>query len=71
MLNWLLQVVNVTRFSLQSLPERKGSAATAVFGIAGVVAVLVVLESFAERSFCYINVSSCIPGLLVNIAVMK
>lgn len=48
MLNWLLQVVNVTRFSLQSLPERKGSAATAVFGIAGVVAVLVGVLSIAH-----------------------
>lgn len=48
MLNWLLQVVAVTRFSLQSLPRRAGSAATAVFGIAGVVAVLVGVLSIAE-----------------------
>jgi len=46
--NWILQVVNVTRFSLQSLPARAGSALTSVFGIAGVVAVLVGVLSIAE-----------------------
>ena len=48
MVNWLLQVVAVTRFSLQSLPARAGSALTSVFGIAGVVAVLVGVLSIAE-----------------------
>ncbi len=48
MLNWLLQVVSVTRFSLQSLPARAGSALTSVLGIAGVVAVLVGVLSIAE-----------------------
>lgn len=48
MVNWLLQVVAVTRFSLQSLPARLGSALTSVFGIAGVVAVLVGVLSIAE-----------------------
>jgi putative ABC transport system permease protein len=48
MLNWLLQTASVTRFSLQSIPERKGSALSAVFGIAGVVAVLVGVLSIAQ-----------------------
>lgn len=48
MLNWLIQVFAVTRFSLQSLPERKGAALSSVFGIAGVVAVLVGVLSIAQ-----------------------
>ncbi|MDH3254061.1 MAG: ABC transporter permease [Acidobacteriota bacterium] len=48
MINWLLQTVSVTRFSLQTLPERKGSALSSVFGIAGVVAVLVGVLSIAQ-----------------------
>ncbi len=48
MLNWFLQVFAVTRYSLQSLPERKGTALTSVVGIAGVVAVLVGVLSIAQ-----------------------
>lgn len=40
-LHALEQWLAVTRFSLGSIPERAGSVAAAVFGIAGVVAVLV------------------------------
>lgn len=40
-INWLSQIFVVTKFSLLSVPERKGSAMATVFGIAGVVAVLV------------------------------
>jgi putative ABC transport system permease protein len=47
-LNWLSQIVVITKFSLQSLPERKGASAAAVFGIAGVVAVLVGVLSIAQ-----------------------
>ncbi len=46
--NWLSQVVSVTGFSLRTLPERKGSSAAAVFGIAGVVAVMVGVLSIAS-----------------------
>ena len=35
-------------FSILSIPERKGSAASAVFGIAGVVAVLVGVLSIGQ-----------------------
>ncbi len=48
MINWLTQIVSVTKFSLQSLPERKGAALSAIFGIAGVVAVLVGVLSIAQ-----------------------
>ena len=39
--NWLSQVGAVTKFGLLSIPQRGGSVGAAVFGIAGVVAVLV------------------------------
>ena len=48
MLNWLIQVFTVTKFSLQTIPERKGAALSAVFGIAGVVVVLVGVLSIAQ-----------------------
>ncbi len=47
-LNWFSQVTSVTGFSLRTLPERKGSSAAAVFGIAGVVAVMVGVLSIAH-----------------------
>jgi len=40
-LNWLSQGASVSKFGLLSIPQRRGSVAAAVFGIAGVVAVLV------------------------------
>ena len=39
--NWLSQVLSVSKFGLLSIPQRRGSVAAAVFGIAGVVGVLV------------------------------
>ncbi len=46
-INWFSQVAAVTKFGLLSVPERRGSVAAAVFGIAGVVAVLVGVLSIA------------------------
>jgi putative ABC transport system permease protein len=40
-INWLIQVANVTRFGVLSIPQRRGSVAAATIGIAGVVAVFV------------------------------
>jgi putative ABC transport system permease protein len=40
-LNWLSQVASVTKFGLLGIPQRRGSVAAAVIGIAGVVTVLV------------------------------
>ena len=48
LINWLSQITAVTKFSLQTVPERKGSSAAAVFGIAGVVAVFVGVLSIAQ-----------------------
>jgi putative ABC transport system permease protein len=47
-MNWISQVISVTRFSLLSIPERKWSAAAAVFGIAGVVVVMLFVLSIAQ-----------------------
>src|SRR5438093_13733292 len=47
MLNWLIQTVSITLFSLRTIPERKGAACAAAVGIAGVVAVLVGVLSIA------------------------
>ncbi len=46
-LNWLAQVVAITRFGLMSIPQRRGAVAATVCGIAGVVAVLVGVLSIA------------------------
>ena len=47
-LNWLSQVIAITGFSLRTIPQRRGASAAAVFGIAGVVAVLVGVLSIAQ-----------------------
>lgn len=46
--SWISQVVSVTQFSIRSLPQRKGSSAAALLGIAGVVAVMVGVLSIAQ-----------------------
>jgi putative ABC transport system permease protein len=46
--NWISQVFAVTRFSMLSLSQRKGSSAAALLGIAGVVAVMVGVLSIAQ-----------------------
>ncbi len=48
MFNVLDQVFAVTRFSLASIPQRLGSSASAMLGIAGVVAVMVGVLSIAQ-----------------------
>jgi putative ABC transport system permease protein len=47
-MSWLSQIVSTTMLALQTLPQRKGSSLSAVFGIAGVVAVLVGVLSIAK-----------------------
>ncbi|MEO8350451.1 MAG: ABC transporter permease [Chthoniobacteraceae bacterium] len=48
MSNWLSQIFSIAGYNLRTIPERKGSAATAAIGIAGVVAVLVGVLAIAE-----------------------
>src|SRR5437870_6593858 len=47
MINWLSQILSVTKFGVLSIPQRIGSVAAALFGIAGVVGVLVSVLSMA------------------------
>ncbi|MCX6904266.1 MAG: ABC transporter permease [Verrucomicrobia bacterium] len=46
-INWFSQVASITKFGLLSLPQRRGSVAAAVIGVAGVGAVLVGVLSIA------------------------
>jgi putative ABC transport system permease protein len=48
MINWFSQIASVTWFGLCTIPQRKGSAIAAIFGIAGVVAVFVGVLSIAQ-----------------------
>lgn len=48
MIRLINQVLQVTRFSLASLPRRLGSSLSAMFGIAGVVVVMVGVLSIAQ-----------------------
>ncbi len=48
MVRWFRQVFALVDFNLRTLPKRKGSAIAAIFGIAGVVAVLVGVLSIAQ-----------------------
>jgi putative ABC transport system permease protein len=48
LLNWLAQIGVVTKLNLRTIGQRKGSSAAAIFGIAGVVAVMVGVLSIAQ-----------------------
>ena len=47
-MNWLSQIFSVSFFNLRAIPERKGAAVSAAFGIAGVVLVLTAVLAIAE-----------------------
>jgi putative ABC transport system permease protein len=47
----LRQIIAVTLLNLRTIPQRLGSSAVAIFGIAGVVVVLVAVLSIAEGFF--------------------
>ena len=46
-INWFSQIISITKFGLLSIPERLGSVVSTLFGIAGVVGVLVGVLSIA------------------------
>lgn len=48
MISWFKQLFALIQFNVQSIGERKGSSASAIFGIAGVVAVLVGVLSIGQ-----------------------
>ena len=47
-MKWFSQVAALVNFNLRTLPRRKGAAAAAIFGIAGVVATLVGVLSIGQ-----------------------
>lgn len=47
MLNWLSQIVSITKFGLMSIPQRRGAVAATIIGVAGVVAVFIGVLSIA------------------------
>ncbi|HRK33063.1 MAG TPA: ABC transporter permease [Candidatus Hydrogenedentes bacterium] len=47
-MNWLLQVISISIFSLRTIPQRTGAALATAVGIGGVVAVFVGVLSIAE-----------------------
>jgi putative ABC transport system permease protein len=47
LINWFSQIGSIAKFGLLSIPQRRGSVAATVVGIAGVVAVLVGVLSIA------------------------
>ncbi|MDX2185812.1 MAG: ABC transporter permease [Opitutaceae bacterium] len=63
-INWIQQVASLTWFNIRTLPERLGSAAASVVGIAGVVLVLVGVLSIAN-GFRQAMVSSGSPDTVI------
>jgi putative ABC transport system permease protein len=63
-LNWLSQVVSITKFGLMSIPKRRGAVAATVIGIAGVVAVLVGVLSIAA-GFKQVMTASASPDAAI------
>jgi putative ABC transport system permease protein len=64
-INWLSQVLSVTKFGLLSIPQRRGSVSAAVIGIAGVVAVLVGVLSIAAGFRKTMNASAAPDAAIV------
>ena len=64
-LNWLSQITAVTTFNISTLPQRMGSSATAIFGIAGVVAVMVGVLSIAQGILQTMNNSASADNVVV------
>ncbi|TDI44472.1 MAG: FtsX-like permease family protein [Acidobacteria bacterium] len=57
MFNWFSQIFALIQFNLRTIWQRKGSSAAALFGIAGVVAVLVGVLSIAQGFSAVMNAS--------------
>ncbi len=63
--NWLSQIASVTKFGLLTIPQRKGTAAATIFGIAGVVAVLVGVLSIGQGFHRAMTVSGSADTALI------
>jgi putative ABC transport system permease protein len=64
-MNWLAQILAITRFGLMSIPQRRGAVAATVIGSAGVVAVLVGVLSMAAGFRHAMTVSSSPDTVIV------
>lgn len=64
-INWFSQVTSITKFGLLSLPQRLGSVAATIVGIAGVVGVLVGVLSIAAGFKQAMTVSGSPDGAIV------
>ena len=64
-INWLSQVASITKFGLLSLPQRRGAVMATIFGIAGVVAVLVGVLSIAAGFKQAMTISGAPDGAIV------
>jgi putative ABC transport system permease protein len=64
-INWISQVISITKFGLMSLPQRLGSVAATLVGIAGVVGVLVGVLSIAAGFRQAMAVSGSPDGAIV------
>ncbi len=65
MFNTLKQIAAVTSFSFASLPQRLGSSASAMLGIAGVVAVMVGVLSIAQGIMSTMTSSAGMDNVMV------
>ncbi len=65
LLNWFSQVASVVGFSVKTIPERLGASASAAFGIAGVVAVMVGVLSISQGILYMVQQSSSPENALV------
>ena len=63
--NWLAQYMALTGFNLKTVGQRRGSALSAVVGIAGVVAVLVAVLSIAVGILTMVRQSSSPRNVIV------
>jgi putative ABC transport system permease protein len=64
MFNWFGQIASIVLFNLKTVPQRLGFSASAIFGIAGVVAVMVGVLSIAEGILQTME-NSAVPGSVI------
>lgn len=64
MFNWFGQIASIVLFNLKTVPQRLGFSASAIFGIAGVVAVMVGVLSIAEGILRTME-NSAVPGSVI------
>lgn len=64
-MNWIAQLVAVTVVNIRTIPQRLGSSAVAIVGIAGVVVVFVSVLSIAEGFTAALRQTAAPDGVIV------